>query len=295
MAKATFIALGVFAAVSILVLALAGGAHAYMRRFSNYAFVQESKLLRNGGRPYMNVGWWGDGATSLGDAQEDMYARFFAAAHLDQRDQRVLETGCGSCAHYDAWTTQGSRAHITCYEKRAVTSSAAWGANGGKIEVEQRLAGELDAVRRFDVILSVESAFHYGDRAGFFAKCRRALKPAGRLLLTDIVVRPDVMAKASLPKRLATWYYVRHILGMPAENAVSMNQYRADLKAAGFAHVRVDDVSAQTLTPFYARFDDNVDTRAFPEPLRSLNKWFSGVLGDPNESPLAYVSVECIA
>lgn len=38
-----------------------------------------------------------------------------------------------------------------------------------------------------DVIFNLESAFHYPDKASFIRECRRVLKPAGTLLIGDLV------------------------------------------------------------------------------------------------------------
>ncbi len=100
--------------------------------------------------------------------------------------------------------------------------------------------------RSRSVVLALDCAYHFPDRAQVFADICRSLQPGGRLALTDLLL-PD--RKVGSVARLALRGLCRasHI---PVENMQSWAQYRAQLLQLGFLEPRMQDLSAQVFAPF---------------------------------------------
>lgn len=86
----------------------------------------------------------------------------------------------------------------------------------------------------FDAVLSQEALLHIPDKAKALAECFRVLKPGGRIAFTDWI------AGGALTEddRAMMWK------GIAAQSVQTINQYLVLLKAAGFAEVRVVNLSA---------------------------------------------------
>jgi len=83
----------------------------------------------------------------------------------------------------------------------------------------------------FDAAICVEAAHHFNTRRAFFSEAFRVLKPGASLVLSDMLFKP-------LPRFLARFGDV------PLANQVpDIAMYRAQLEAAGFAAVSVEDAT----------------------------------------------------
>ncbi|KAJ3374146.1 hypothetical protein GGF31_008363 [Allomyces arbusculus] len=115
---------------------------------------------------------------------------------------------------------------VVLAEGDAVTIDAAWPA----------LAPDPDWAP--DVVLSIDSAYHYQTRAHFFAAAHAALtssSPArpGRLALADLIV----------PTTFATRTLFSWIPALPVANLGSIDDYVLHLDRAGFEAIKVEDVT----------------------------------------------------
>lgn len=86
----------------------------------------------------------------------------------------------------------------------------------------------------FDAVLSQEALLHVPDKARALAECFRVLKPGGRIAFTDWIAG-GALAEAD---RAMMWK------GIAAQSVQTINQYLEILKGAGFAEVRVVNLSA---------------------------------------------------
>ena len=91
----------------------------------------------------------------------------------------------------------------------------------------------------FDVILCVEAAFHFRTRARFLERARAALRPNGRLIMSDILFRSG----HGLPTEI-----------FPTENVVhSIEEYRAHFAEAGFieADLQIERTMERQVVPYF--------------------------------------------
>ncbi|MEO1368734.1 MAG: methyltransferase domain-containing protein, partial [Acidobacteriota bacterium] len=150
----------------------------------------ETRALYGGGDFY-NVGDWSRGAGELRRACADLVRR-----HLELADgagdgpapRRVLDVGCGLGAG-------------TALIAGAFPGADVLGVNLSRRQVEhaRRRYPEaefraMDATRldlpdaAFDVVFSVEAAFHFDTRRTFLREAHRVLRPGGCVVLSDILM-----------------------------------------------------------------------------------------------------------
>jgi len=162
-----------------------------------------------------------------------------AIAALDLRPGlRVLDigSGIGGPARYIAAT---SGAHVTALELQPDLDSVAADLTercGLGLLVEHRCGNILDGVEgTYDAIVSFLCFLHIADRRSLFSACRRALTPGGAMYIEDYALRRQPTEQEATALRVKVQ---SPVLPSPA-------QYEDQLHAAGFADVRVEDVTSQ--------------------------------------------------
>jgi ubiquinone/menaquinone biosynthesis C-methylase UbiE len=106
-------------------------------------------------------------------------------------------------------------------------------------------ATELDFEdERFDLVMSVEAAFHFNTREKFLREALRVLRPNGWLTLSDILV--------------ARWMEVHNPSRTPENYVEGLKEYREVFVRAGFDTVRVLDKTRECSTRFYEELSRHV-------------------------------------
>jgi cyclopropane fatty-acyl-phospholipid synthase-like methyltransferase len=91
-----------------------------------------------------------------------------------------------------------------------------------------------------DHIICVEAAFHFDTRERFFKEAYRVLKPGGRLVLSDIIMKNNLITRL-------IYRSGKHV---PGENIVDSTEYGAQLRNAGFEQIEMQDACAATYRIF---------------------------------------------
>ncbi|MBN1131605.1 MAG: class I SAM-dependent methyltransferase [Bacteroidales bacterium] len=111
----------------------------------------------------------------------------------DLKEKNLLEVGCGNGlnCHY-IHTRYGAKSITGIDISKENLDIAKKHFENSNIRFIEDNAQELVHIpdRSVDVILSVESAFHYPDKNAFFRQIKRVLRPGGVFLIVDIVRFP---------------------------------------------------------------------------------------------------------
>jgi cyclopropane fatty-acyl-phospholipid synthase-like methyltransferase len=200
---------------------------------------------------YQNLGYWKDCPDGLDAAAEAMADLLARTASLSSADE-ALDVGFGF-ADQDIFWAEKYWPKVIC------------GVNISPEQVRQArkrirerglndrvLLEEGDATRlrfsdlSFDVVMAMESAFHFRSREDFFLEAWRVLRPGGRLVMTDLAATSKPLG---LRDRLAE-IIGRSFWQIPKENLYHAAIYRKKLKDCGFVAVDVRSIWRDVYPPF---------------------------------------------
>ena len=192
----------------------------------------------------------------LDTAQQRKFARF--ADLLDiQPQERVLDLGCGwgSVLVELAQRSQGCFRGVTLSERQAEVARRRAAAAGvaDRVHVDVMHAETLDwAPQSLDVVLFVGSVVHIHDRRRIYQLAGRALRPGGRLLVSDCffpgTARGDRTSSATTFILSSTLGYCR---------LLTLSDELAHMEAAGFHVTSVRDLTRDYVLTV-ARWIDNI-------------------------------------
>lgn len=188
---------------------------------------------------HLHHGYWIRGDESKEGAQLQLTEHLAKLANV-QEGSTVLDIGCGLGASslYLARKYKARATGITISQVQVEMARKA--AAAAQLDAQFLLmdAEALDFSQPFDLLWSIESISHYGDRRRFFADAARFLKPGGTLAFTDWFKRAGLSAAQ-------TRKFIEPIeRGMFVE-LENMDDYESYLHASGLQIVQRQELTRQ--------------------------------------------------
>src|SRR5262245_28641863 len=140
---------------------------------------------------YLNLGYWAKAPARLDEAGDDL-ARLVARAAGLAPGMRALDAGFGFADQDVLWARECRPSRIDGINSSPLQVAVARETVAACGLQEQIVLCEGNATRLpypdgcFDVVLSVEAAFHFDTRDEFLREAHRVLRPGGRLAMADL-------------------------------------------------------------------------------------------------------------
>ena len=229
---------------------------------------------------FMNYGLWDNENHDLHSANKNLANFVFGKACVEKKNVKILDVGCGYGEQDIHWTNEmttnemtvhemttnvmttnaNEKSHITAVDISETQISEAIERRNQRDISDKQLTFEVcDAMKldekysrgQFDVVFSLESAFHYSDRPKFFANVNSVLKENGVFVISDILLNKDY------PKTMMNDLFLKiysDFLHIPKQNLIDADKWKQQVKDAGFELVEYNDITAQTFGPYYKHF-----------------------------------------
>jgi ubiquinone/menaquinone biosynthesis C-methylase UbiE len=250
---------------------------------SLYNFLSTHNSLAENSQ-YINLGFWRD-ETHFDRACEAMAEQVGLAAELDE-SSRVLDCGNGhgdQDAYFLNRFSPESIVGLNITQKHVEIAQKRY--NDSRLRFLHGSATEMPFDKgAFNRVIALESAFHFDSREDFFAEAFRVLEPNGRLACADLIRKTnDLNFSMRLTERMGRAFWQ-----IPKANLCTPEHYRAQLAAAGFVDIQIEDISDQVFRGFKdfakARLQD-------PEVRRRVHPWLRSAWGKENEGKHNFIYV----
>ena len=192
---------------------------------------------------WLNLGLWRDSPTSYVEAAEALACAVASKAGM-KHGSFVADVGCGMGESVLYW------------QRSFGASSESFGINNSVAEVAEAqsrgravVQGDASALplanESVDVVVALDSAYHFCHRRDFLVEAARVLRPGGTFGAADIVNSDEDSGTWTLFRRRV----VGAIVGIPMKNVTGgIAQYEADLTAAGLGdEIRFEDVTEDVI------------------------------------------------
>ena len=227
---------------------------------------------------FMNYGLWDNENQDLYSANKNLANFMFQKAGItsDKKNIKILDVGCGYGEQDIMWTNEMTANEMTANEmtKNQLTDNShitaidisetqileaterrnQLGISDKHLTFEVGDAMKLDkqyAPGQFDVVFSLESAFHYADRPKFFANVNSLLQKDGVFVISDILLNKDYTKSTMNDLFLKIYSDFLHI---PKQNLICQDEWKQQLIDAGFEIIEHNDITDQTFGPYYKHF-----------------------------------------
>jgi len=284
MCKCMYKKIYIFIAVLVIILTLVIEARVKYKNMLNTCFRKEGNITYDylsqciqfvsKGNYFMNYGLWDKKHNTLRKANQNLCDFIFSHAKLNsitgEKRLNILDVGCGYGKQdfmiYDMLMSPGFKITALDLSKKQVDFANKIRRRKG-IPKKNLIFMEGDAhclleyfngpsqsknnYKKFDRILSIESAFHYKDRPLFFNSVSKLLTKDGIFVISDIMLKdtytPTIMTKCFLN-------FAKDFLCIPEQNLIKIKEWRTQVEENGLKVVELYDITDKTFVPYYSYF-----------------------------------------
>jgi len=224
-----------------------------------YDLIGTSSLTENA--LYLNLGYWRD-VDTIDEASEELALLVAKRGGMGPGDT-VLDCGYGFGDQDILWARNLKPEKIiglnitNSQVKRARINVADAGLEKS-IDLREGSATEMPIENEsIDLVVSVESAFHYRTREDFFKEAFRVLRPGGRLVTADILPTKNPENLFSQIEHWLSWSLVAGKFNIPQENYYLIPSYYKKLSKAGFVNIDIKSIRDDVYIPLHEYLSRN--------------------------------------
>jgi len=212
---------------------------------------------------YMNYGLWDKKHNTLLKAYKNLCNFIYKKAKL-KYGKNVLDVECGYGRQDFYWSKKiKNKLKIFAVD---ISDTHISNANKFKKQINNKniefIKGDAHKLlelkkiknKKFDRIISLESAFHYKERNVFFNNVSKLLDDNGLFIITDIVCNDDYIANG--PNIFSNIFlkFACDFLCFPVQNLISKKEWCKQIEKSNLKIIELYDITNMTFNPYYEHF-----------------------------------------
>ena len=208
---------------------------------------------------FMNYGLWDENHSNLKDANLNLIQFVLDKTKLlGETNKEILDVGCGYGEQDFIFSQQLDKScKITAIDisNEQIYNAIERANNKNITSIEFEICDAMFINKKyknkkFDVVISIESAFHYSDRPYFFRNVKEILSNDGIFVITDITL------KNNYTHDLLTKIFINiysNSISFPKQNLITSDEWDKQLKTE-FDIVEIHDLTDKTYSSYYIHF-----------------------------------------